>query len=539
MPPLVPNDAELVAQSLSGSRDAFGGIVSRYQSLISSLAYSATGNLGQSEDLAQETFVTAWRQLRDLREPEKLRPWLCGIARNLSNHWLRRQEREPLRAAESLETADESPAPGLQPHDQTISKEEQAILWRSLEQIPELYREPLVLFYRENQSVEAVARNMELSEDAVKQRLSRGRKMLAEEVTAFVEGALRLSAPGRGFVFGVLAALPVLTASASAATVAATASEAKASATLGLSGMLLGPLVGILSAWFAIKAGLAGTSSMKERQLVIRFVWMMVGLVIASLFGMGVIVMNLQGVNPIGPSLAASLLIGFSLMYCITLMGLILRFNRLHYRLRMEGAVNPAAVPSSSDPSAIRQSFEYRSSWKLFGLPLVHIRLGRRPNEKLQPVVGWIAVGDFAVGVLFAAGAFAIGGFSMGAASLGLISLGGVAVGGVALGGIAIGAGAVGGVAIGYLAVGGCAMAWQGAVGGVAVSQHVAVGGLAQAQHANDTVAKAFFQTDPFIRHALQWVQYSRWLMLLWLPVVGVGLWLAIRFRNQRGKVGS
>jgi hypothetical protein len=384
-----------------------------------------------------------------------------------------------------------------------------------------------------------VARNLELSEDAVKQRLSRGRKMLAEEVTAFVEGALRLSAPGRGFVFGVLAALPVFTASASAATVVATTAEAKASATLGLSGMFLGPLVAIMGAWFAIKAGLAGTSSMKERQLVIRFVWLMVGLVVSSLFGLGVIVMNLQGANPISPSLAASLLIGFSLMYCITLMGLILRFNRLHYRLRMEAGVNRVVATSFSDPSTIRRSFEYRSSWKLFGLPLVHIRLGRRPNEKLQPVVGWIAVGDFAVGVLFAAGAFAIGGFSMGAASLGLISLGGVAVGGVALGGIALGAGAIGGVAIGYLAVGGCAMAWQGAVGGVAVSHHVAMGGLAQAQHANDAVAKAFFQMDPFIQHALQWVRYSQRLVLLWLPVLAVGLWLAIRFRQQRGKVGA
>ena len=70
-------DAELVGETLSGNRDAFGQIVSRYQSLVCSLAYSATGSLGQSEDLAQETFLTAWKQLRDLREPAKLRAWLC------------------------------------------------------------------------------------------------------------------------------------------------------------------------------------------------------------------------------------------------------------------------------------------------------------------------------------------------------------------------------------------------------------------------------------------------------------------------------
>jgi hypothetical protein len=48
----IQNDAELVTASLSGDRDAFGLIVSRYQSLVCSLAYSATGSLSQSEDLA-------------------------------------------------------------------------------------------------------------------------------------------------------------------------------------------------------------------------------------------------------------------------------------------------------------------------------------------------------------------------------------------------------------------------------------------------------------------------------------------------------
>jgi len=66
-------DADLVTQSLVGDRDAFGKIVSRHQSLLCSLAYSATGSLSQSEDLAQETFVVAWKQLPGLREPEKLR----------------------------------------------------------------------------------------------------------------------------------------------------------------------------------------------------------------------------------------------------------------------------------------------------------------------------------------------------------------------------------------------------------------------------------------------------------------------------------
>jgi RNA polymerase sigma factor (sigma-70 family) len=219
------NDAELVSESLSGNRDAFGQIVAQYQSLICSLAYSATGSLSQSEDLAQETFLAAWKQLADLREPHKLRAWLCGIARNLINYSLRRQGREPSHAAEPLETAEEPPSLEPLPPDQAIGREEEAILWRSLERIPPIYREPLVLFYRKHQSIEAVAQGLELSEDAVKQRLSRGRKLLHEQVLAFVEGALERTNPDRAFTAGVLAALPLLAATAKSATAGATAAK--------------------------------------------------------------------------------------------------------------------------------------------------------------------------------------------------------------------------------------------------------------------------------------------------------------------------
>jgi RNA polymerase sigma factor (sigma-70 family) len=213
------NDAELVAGSLDGNRDAFRLIVERYQTLISSLAYCATGSVCRSEDLAQETFVSAWKQLAELREPAKLRPWLCSIARFLISKEFRRQGREPDHAAESLEAVDEWVSPEPLPPDQVISDEEKAILWRSLERIPEIYREPLVLFYREHQSIEAVAQDLGLSEDVVKQRLSRGRKLLQEQFLAFVAGALKQTSPGKTFTLGVIAALPLLATTAKAATV--------------------------------------------------------------------------------------------------------------------------------------------------------------------------------------------------------------------------------------------------------------------------------------------------------------------------------
>src|SRR5256885_16276718 len=83
-------DSDLVAASRQGDREAFGGIVRKYQGLIAGLIYSACGDLNASEDIAQETFLAAWKSLSGLREPEKLPAWLCQIAR----HRLLDQHRE-------------------------------------------------------------------------------------------------------------------------------------------------------------------------------------------------------------------------------------------------------------------------------------------------------------------------------------------------------------------------------------------------------------------------------------------------------------
>ena len=121
------NDAELVAESLKGNRDTFRLIVERYQTLVSSLAYCATGNVSRSEDLAQETFVAAWKQLAELREPAKLRPWLCSIARSFISKEFRRQGREPDHAAELVEAMDECVSPEPLPSEQAISDEEKTV----------------------------------------------------------------------------------------------------------------------------------------------------------------------------------------------------------------------------------------------------------------------------------------------------------------------------------------------------------------------------------------------------------------------------
>jgi len=256
MPTTADTDTQLVEWSLTGDRDAFRQIVERYQSLICSITYNATGSLTLSEDLAQETFVAAWKQLPELRDPSLLRSWLCGITRFLVGKEFRRQGREPIHAADSLDGIQDPPSPELSPASQAVTHEEEAILWRALERIPDAYREPLILFYREHQSVERVAVELDLSEDAVKQRLSRGRKLLHEEVVAFVEGTLTKTAPGQQFSVGVMAMLPMTAASTATATagMAAKGAAAKSSFLAACLAPFVGIFGGIAAQWLVVRA---------------------------------------------------------------------------------------------------------------------------------------------------------------------------------------------------------------------------------------------------------------------------------------------
>lgn len=283
------NDAQLVTESLAGNRDAFRQIVERYQTLISSLAYCATGDVSQGEDLAQETFLRAWTQLAQLREPAKLRPWLCSIARFLISKECRRHGREPIHDAEPLEAVDKWASPGPLPPDHAISAEERALLWRSLERIPEIYREPLVLFYRESQSIESVAQSLDLSEDAVKQRLSRGRKLLQEQLLAFVAGALKQTRPGRRFTVGVIAALPGFFTTAKAATAGTAAVQSSVAAKATGYGTVLKAVLSVLlpvgtfaslGGWLGYRMGCDAGQSPQQQKAVARF-W---AILVASFF---------------------------------------------------------------------------------------------------------------------------------------------------------------------------------------------------------------------------------------------------------------
>ena len=267
------NESELLQAIIEGNREAFGSIVERYQSLICGITYSATGDVNKSEELAQETFIRAWKGLAGLKEPGKFRGWLCTIARNVVKTAIRQRNRDVTESAGAIKDSAliESSEPG--PVEQAISQEQQAIVWGALERIPENYREPIVLFYRQKQSIEEVAAGLGLTEDVVKQRLSRGRKMLKAEISTVVEDVLGRTRPSKVFTIAVVAALPGLTAQTATAAVAGVAAKgapvAKSTFLSGISGAVMGPLVGLMGGVFGMWMSIKNTKSARERRFVV------------------------------------------------------------------------------------------------------------------------------------------------------------------------------------------------------------------------------------------------------------------------------
>lgn len=139
-------DAELARAAQRGEKKAFVEIVARHQAMGCGIAFGILTDFAASEDAAQDAFLTAWRKIHDLREPERLRAWLGQIARTAAPGYRRRLHGEVV-TDNFAEEADPAPQP-----------DEAALVRDSLTKLPEQFRVRLVLFYRGGQSVRSVAR---------------------------------------------------------------------------------------------------------------------------------------------------------------------------------------------------------------------------------------------------------------------------------------------------------------------------------------------------------------------------------------------
>lgn len=218
------NDQQLVRKTRAGEKAAFVEIVTRYQGLVVGTALAVLKDFSLSEDAAQETFLIAWKKLDTLRDEKKLKGWLTIIARKTALGYLRKRRREcSFENAESLGVE-----PGLGPDGFAQKENEVALVAQALEALPEKYRLPLILFYREEESTREVASLLGLKEATVRQQIHRGREMVRHLLEGKLGELLTRTAPTATFTVGVASAIGALTPPAAVAA-AVTGSQAVSS----------------------------------------------------------------------------------------------------------------------------------------------------------------------------------------------------------------------------------------------------------------------------------------------------------------------
>lgn len=176
------NEEQLwLEQARRGDKSAFGQLIEAYQGPVFNLAYRMLGNRGEAEEAAQEAFIRAYTRLDTYDPSRKFSTWMLSITSNYCVDLLRKRRAlllsldQPLPAHPAL-MSDRADNPEMQAADSEREEMVQALL----EHLPEDYRQAVVLRYWYDLSYEEIAEVMDSSVSAIKSRLFRARRQLAE-----------------------------------------------------------------------------------------------------------------------------------------------------------------------------------------------------------------------------------------------------------------------------------------------------------------------------------------------------------------------
>jgi RNA polymerase sigma-70 factor (ECF subfamily) len=168
-------------QARQGDKVAFGKLIEAYQGPVYNLAYRMLSNSGEAEEAAQEAFIRAFTRLESYNPAHKFSTWLLSITSNYCIDQLRKRRALLLSIDEPL-----PPHPALsadqekRPESQLIMNEQQTMVQSLLEELAPDYRQAVVLRYWHELSYEEIAEMMDTTVSAIKSRLFRARKQLAE-----------------------------------------------------------------------------------------------------------------------------------------------------------------------------------------------------------------------------------------------------------------------------------------------------------------------------------------------------------------------
>ena len=158
---MTENDQFYIEQCLDGRPDEFRHLIGRYQTAVTAYLTSKLGNRANAEEAAQETFVRAYFGLSDLKKRESFSSWLLGIANRVAKEQLRNK----------MQLADMDLLAEQQSREQKSTDDFE--LQKAFAQLPDSYREIILLRFYASQSCQQIAENLNMPLGTVTKTLSR------------------------------------------------------------------------------------------------------------------------------------------------------------------------------------------------------------------------------------------------------------------------------------------------------------------------------------------------------------------------------
>ena len=190
-------DAELVERTLAGDEDAYKCLIGRYQGHVYGLSYSLVGNWTDAQDISQETFIRAYMNLDQLRDPERFASWLRRVAFSVAMNWLKAFRPGLFQQLDGRVDLDHLEIPDFQPGPPEVAEKRElgeAVL-AAVASLPPKYRVPLTMFHLDGLSYQKVADFLDIPLGTAKGMIHRAKEKLkaalpaaiTEEMTSMVQ----------------------------------------------------------------------------------------------------------------------------------------------------------------------------------------------------------------------------------------------------------------------------------------------------------------------------------------------------------------
>jgi RNA polymerase sigma-70 factor (ECF subfamily) len=191
------DEAQVIAAILAGDRELYHRLIQPYELSVYRMALSFVKNETEAEDVAQEAFLKAFRNLANFHGESKFSTWLISITLNEARRRLRRQNTVRMESLDEPRDEGGKFSPALLrdwreiPSEALERREVRALLQKAIEELSPIYREVLVLRDIEELSIEETAGALAISISSVKVRLHRARIMLQKELAPKLKLASR------------------------------------------------------------------------------------------------------------------------------------------------------------------------------------------------------------------------------------------------------------------------------------------------------------------------------------------------------------